>query len=100
MRYHLLIAKITYRGKIIQKFLGIDTNTGGFTGSMREWLVEKRKGTGLRQNEVAKKAGISQSYYAQLENGSRGKNISGANAKKIARVLGFKWTWFYDEDRP
>ncbi|MDR1116745.1 MAG: helix-turn-helix transcriptional regulator [Oscillospiraceae bacterium] len=61
----------------------------------RAWLITTRKTAGLRQKDVAKKAGISQSYYAQLESGARGKNISGRIAKKVAKVLGFKWTSFY-----
>ena len=64
---------------------------------MRNWLVEKRIESGMRQQEVAKRAGISQSYYSQLETGVRGKNISGTKAKRIAKILNFKWTLFYDD---
>jgi len=47
--------------------------------------------------EVSKQAGISESYYSMIESGSR--NVSVEVAKKIAAVLGFEWTRFYqDED--
>lgn len=66
---------------------------------MRKWLTEKRRTKRLSQYEVAKLAGISQSYYAAIETGTRGKPLSADVAKKIATALGFDWTLFY-EDRP
>jgi len=64
---------------------------------MRAWLVEIRTTAKMSQQEVADAAGISQSYYAGIETGSRGKPLSVPVAKKIAVVLGFDWTQFYDE---
>ena len=46
---------------------------------------------------MADAAGISQSYYAGIETGIRGKPLSVPVAKKIAAVLGFDWTQFYEE---
>ncbi|MBE6598731.1 MAG: helix-turn-helix transcriptional regulator [Ruminococcaceae bacterium] len=63
---------------------------------MREWLKEIRKKLGLSQHEAAKAAGISQSYYAAVEIGTR--NVPVSTAKKIAAALGFAWTEFYKDD--
>ncbi|MFE4569988.1 helix-turn-helix transcriptional regulator [Paenibacillus chitinolyticus] len=60
---------------------------------MRHWLVQFRKLSGLTQQEVADKAGISRSYYADIEQGS--KNASGRAAKLISDVLGFEMTLFF-----
>lgn len=57
------------------------------------WLKEKRKEKRLTTYSIAEKIGISQSMYSSIENGSRGVSVD--NAKKIAKVLGFKWTDFY-----
>ena len=67
---------------------------------MREWLVTIRKEAKMSQQIVADKAGISQSYYAGIEMGVRGKPLSVPVAKSIAEVLGFSWTKFYDETEP
>lgn len=64
---------------------------------MRKWLVEIRKAANMSQYAAAEKAGISQSYYASIETGVRGKPLSVTIAKKIATALGFDWTQFYDE---
>lgn len=65
---------------------------------MREWLKERRKEKRMTMVEVAKQAGISQSYYSDIENGKRDYNIPVATATAIALVLGFPWEWFYGED--
>jgi transcriptional regulator with XRE-family HTH domain len=64
---------------------------------MRKWLVEIRKAANMSQYATAAKAGISQSYYASIETGVRGKPLSVTIAKKIATALGFDWTRFYEE---
>lgn len=64
---------------------------------MREWLVNARKTAQMSQQAVADKAGISQSYYAGIETGIRGKPLSVPVAKAIAAVLGFNWVKFYEE---
>jgi putative transcriptional regulator len=63
---------------------------------MREWLVSKRNKLGLTQAEVATKAGIARTTYAMIETGER--NATVVNAKKIADVLQFKWTLFFDDE--
>lgn len=65
---------------------------------MRKWLVQIRMAAKKSQQEVADEAGISQSYYAGIETGIRGKPLAVPVAKKIAAVLGFDWTRFYEED--
>lgn len=65
---------------------------------MRKWLAELRASAKKSQQEVADASGISQSYYAGIELGIRGKPLSVPVAKKIAAALGFDWTRFYDED--
>lgn len=61
---------------------------------MREWLIEARKKKGLTQVEVATKSGISRQYYNFIENGER--NCPVDTAKKIAQVLDFSWTKFFE----
>lgn len=59
---------------------------------MRQWLVDAR---GDRpQESVAKECGISQNHLSAIENGTR--RPSPETAKKIASVLGFPWTRFYE----
>lgn len=65
---------------------------------MRKWLANIRAAENKSQQEVANAAGISQSYYAGIESGVRGKPLAVPAAKKIAAVLGFDWTRFYDEN--
>lgn len=59
----------------------------------RRWLIEKR-GT-VNQHEVALKAGIDRSFYSQIESGSRNPSVS--TAKRIAEVLNFEWTIFFNQ---
>ncbi|WP_432354442.1 helix-turn-helix transcriptional regulator [Anaerotruncus rubiinfantis] len=65
---------------------------------MRTWLKELRETAGYSQYAVARLAGISQSYYASIETGERGEKLPVATARKIAKVLKFKWTRFYDNE--
>lgn len=62
---------------------------------MRTWLIEYRTKKGLTQEETATKCGISRQYYSFIESGER--NCPVKTAKKIAEVLGFPWTKFFDE---
>ena len=61
---------------------------------MRPWLRELRKEKGMSRKEAAKAAGMSVSYLDSIENGSR--NASVPAAKKLAAVLGFSWTKFFE----
>ena len=64
---------------------------------MRVWLVQHR---GERtQESVSREAGISQNFYSSIENGIRRPSVE--TAKRIAAVLGFDWTEFFnDTDQP
>ncbi len=64
---------------------------------MRQWLFDIRKEGNFTMAEVAEQSGISESYYSMIENGVR--NLPVSTAKKIASVLGFKWTKFYDDEQ-
>ena len=59
-------------------------------------LIDLRKEKGLTQFEIAERAGVTQQFYNYIENGRRRPSVS--VAKKIAAVLGFDWTEFYDDD--
>lgn len=61
---------------------------------MREWLVTLRGKQS--QQEIAGKIGMSQSGYALIETGNRRPSVQ--TAKKIASVLGFDWTRFFEND--
>ena len=59
---------------------------------MRDWLVTLR--AGRSQSKVAKEIGIAHSTYASIETGYRTPSVE--TAKKIADVLGFPWTRFFE----
>ena len=61
---------------------------------MRKWLIELRKG--YTQTQIAEAVGITQQMYSFIELGERRPSVE--VAKKIAAVLGFDWTRFYDDD--
>lgn len=62
---------------------------------MRIWIIELRKKKGLTQKEIATECGISRQYYGLIESGER--NVPVKTAKKIAKVLGFDWKIFFDD---
>ena len=65
---------------------------------MRKWLVEIRKERHMSQQEAANEAGISQSYYAAIELGVRGRPLGVPVAKAIANALDFDWERFYENE--
>lgn len=60
-------------------------------------LDEMRKAKNMTQVELAKKAGVAQNTISQLETGERRPSVK--VAKRIAGVLGFEWTRFYEEKK-
>ena len=58
-------------------------------------LKEIRKQQGLTQRKVAFMVGLKPGSYCDIENGKKGTKP--ATAMKIAEVLGFSWTEFYEE---
>lgn len=61
---------------------------------MRTWLIAIRKQRGLTQVEVAEKVGISQPSLCDIERGVMSPRPD--TAKKIAEVLDFNWTRFFE----
>lgn len=60
-------------------------------------LVKIRREKAETQESVARKARISRAAYTNIENGKR--RPSPKVAQRIASVLGFPWTWFFEEER-
>lgn len=63
---------------------------------MRKWLYELRSHKKMTHEEVASQAGIKRPYYTMIENGNRQPSVK--VAKRIAKVLDFNWTIFYEND--
>ncbi len=61
---------------------------------MRKWLIDIRNGRA--QAQIAKAAGITQQMYSLIELGERRPSVE--VAKKIAAVLGFDWTRFFEDE--
>ena len=58
-------------------------------------LLEERKKKNFTQREVGELSGISESYYSMIESGERKPPVK--TAKRIAAVLGFNWTQFFED---
>ena len=63
-------------------------------GQLRLWLKKLRKKKNLTQHYVAQESGVSTQFYSYIENGDRCPSVE--VAKKIAAVLSFDWTMFYE----
>lgn len=64
---------------------------------MRNWLKTiRRESNNLTQEQVAKMAGISRTMVTEIENGKANPSVD--VAKRIAAVLGFDWTLFFDDE--
>jgi transcriptional regulator with XRE-family HTH domain len=63
---------------------------------MRKWLKDTRSNAGLTQKDIADKSGITRQHYNFIENNERRPSVQ--SAKKIAEVLGFNWTKFFEVD--
>ena len=59
------------------------------------WLEKLRKEKNLTQSQVSEMSKISISFYNQIENAERKPSVS--TAKKIAEVLSFDWTKFFEK---
>lgn len=60
----------------------------------RKWLADRREEKGYSQTSIAKELNITPQAYNYIENNQR--NPSVPLAKKIADVLNFSWTKFYE----
>lgn len=63
---------------------------------VRKWLVDLRGEKSKSQREIAKECGISQNFYSWIELGERRPSVE--VAKRIAEILGFDWTRFYETE--
>ena len=64
---------------------------------MRTWLKDIRAKKELTQQEVANAANVDVTMISKIELGERQPSVK--VAKKIAAVLGFDWTRFYDDEQ-
>lgn len=63
-----------------------------------DWLKEIRLEKGKTQEQVASEVGgITRTAYTNIETGERRPSVE--VAKRIAGVLGFDWTRFYEDSR-
>lgn len=61
---------------------------------IRGWLISIRSEKDMTQGAVANAAGIAQPSYFEIEKGISTPRPE--TAKRIAAVLGFEWTRFYE----
>lgn len=61
---------------------------------MRSWLQKLRNQKEMTHEDVATAANIKRAYYTMIENDTRSPSVN--VAKRIAEVLDFDWTFFYD----
>lgn len=54
---------------------------------MRGWLLEEREKKGLSQAEMAKRIGISESYYSLIEAGHRQRRMDITLVSKLSSIL-------------
>lgn len=54
---------------------------------MRSYLLTLRKEKNLTQKELAQKLDVSESYYNQIENGERQKNMDISLVNRLSLVL-------------
>lgn len=62
---------------------------------MNNWLINLRNKKELTQDEVAKLAEMPRTTYSSIEQGRRRPSVE--NAMRIASVLGFDWTYFFEK---
>lgn len=62
---------------------------------MRAWFSKLRESKGFSQKKLAAMVGISQPSLANIESGKTNPRIS--TAKRIAAVLDFDWTKFFEK---
>ena len=63
---------------------------------MRIWLKDIRAQQNMTQQEVAKAANVDVTMISKIELGERRPSVE--VAKKIAAVLGFEWTRFFEDE--
>jgi len=64
--------------------------------TLRTWLKDIRAKKELTQQEVANAANVDVTMISKIELGERRPSVE--VAKKIASVLGFNWTRFFEDE--
>lgn len=65
---------------------------------MRGWLKKiRQESNNLTQEHLAKLTGISRTMVTEIENGNANPSVE--VAKRIASVLGFDWTLFFNDEQ-
>lgn len=64
---------------------------------MRSWLRDCRRKSNKTLRDISEGAGISIQAYSYIETGERNPTVE--TAKKIAAVLGFDWTKFFEDTK-
>ena len=62
----------------------------------RIWFKRTREEKGFTQEKLAAKIGVTRQHIGLIENGVVAPSVE--VAKKIAAVLGFDWTRFYEDE--
>ncbi len=65
---------------------------------MRGYLKNVRTNKNLSQQEIATKLDISLSYYNQIENGERQKDLDLSMATKLAKIFDVSIDWIIAEE--
>lgn len=60
-----------------------------------DWLKNIRVSRGKTQEQVAEQVQMARGAYANIENGERRPSVHAA--KRIAAVLDFEWTRFFED---
>jgi transcriptional regulator with XRE-family HTH domain len=63
---------------------------------MREWLRQARESAGLTQKQLGEKVNKNITTIGKYENGTRRPSYE--VAKRIASILGFDWTLFFENE--
>lgn len=66
---------------------------------MRKWLKALRKKKNYTQKEIAEKMLISQNYYANIENGTRQKDLDLSIAKKLSELFDVTVDWIIEQEK-
>lgn len=64
---------------------------------LKDWLTKLRLEKNMTQDDVAKSADIPRTTYSSIEQGRRRPSVE--NAMRIASVLDFEWTLFFENER-
>lgn len=66
--------------------------------TLRGYLKNVRTNKNLSQQEIATKLDISLSYYNQIENGERQKDLDLSMATKLAKIFDVSIDWIIAEE--